>query len=199
MCDWQTILTCACNELTSFEYVVQAMTGNWSYWIFRNFAWKNSWDHLWSTYFRRVSAFWNHCASVRLPSVRFSSLCFFGAKWIIEHNQAAHLAWPTTWPFGLLRPLVYSAQIRDQPKSRFLGSAKMKVHGIMVLDAILFGVSILSLVNTDCDTYMQIRYHSRFFDCILHPNLSATLDTDQKLPLSCLRISYQSLAECHLP
>ena len=140
--------TCACNELTSFEYDRKLKLFN-----FQKLAWKNLWDHLWSTYFRRVSAFWNHCASVRLPSVRFSSLCFFGAKWIIEHNQAAHLAWPTTWPFGLLRPLVYSAQIRDQPKPRFLGSAKMKVHGIMVLDAISFGVSILSLVNTDCDTY----------------------------------------------
>ena len=36
------------------------------------------------------------------------------------------------------------------------------------------------------------RYHSRFFDCLAHPNLSATLATDQKWPLSHLRISYQS-------
>ena len=42
------------------------------------------------------------------------------------------------------------------------------------------------------------RYHSRFFDYLSHPNLSATLATDQKWPLSCLRIFYQSLAECHL-
>ena len=41
------------------------------------------------------------------------------------------------------------------------------------------------------------RHHSRFFDCLAHPNLSATLATDQKWPLSHLRISYQSLAECH--
>ena len=46
---------------------------------------------------------------------------------------------------------------------------------------------------------LHIRYHLRFFDCLVaHPNLSATLATDQKWPLSCLRISYQSLAECHL-
>ena len=38
-----------------------------------------------------------------------------------------------------------------------------------------------------------------FFNCIAHPNLSATLATDQKWPLSCVRISFQSLAECHLP
>ena len=38
------------------------------------------------------------------------------------------------------------------------------------------------------------RYHSRFFDCLAHPNLSATLATDQKCPLSHLCISYQSLA-----
>ena len=41
------------------------------------------------------------------------------------------------------------------------------------------------------------RHHSRFFDCLAHPNLSATLATDQKRPLSHLCISYQSLAECH--
>ena len=46
-------------------------------------------------------------------------------------------------------------------------------------------------------TYVPIRHHSRFFDCLAHPNLSATLATDQKWPLSHLRISYQSLAECH--
>ena len=45
--------------------------------------------------------------------------------------------------------------------------------------------------------YLYIRDHSRFFDCLVHPNLSATLATDQKWPLSCLCISYQSLAECH--
>ena len=43
-------------------------------------------------------------------------------------------------------------------------------------------------------------YVRQKFDCLEHPNLSATLATNQKLPLSrCLRISYQSLAECYLP
>ena len=46
---------------------------------------------------------------------------------------------------------------------------------------------------------MFLRYHSRFFNCLSHPNLCATLATDQKWPLNCLRISYQSLAKCHLP
>jgi hypothetical protein len=41
------------------------------------------------------------------------------------------------------------------------------------------------------------RHNSRFFDCLAHPNLSATLTTDQKWPLTHLPISYQSLAECH--
>ena len=45
---------------------------------------------------------------------------------------------------------------------------------------------------------MYPRYHSRFFDPLAHSNLRATLATDQKWPLSCLRITYQSLAECHL-
>ena len=40
-----------------------------------------------------------------------------------------------------------------------------------------------------------IRCLSRFFDCLAHSNLSATLATDQKCPLSCRRISYLSLAE----
>ena len=41
---------------------------------------------------------------------------------------------------------------------------------------------------------MFIRYILRFFDCLAHPNLSATYATDQKSPLCHLRISYQSLA-----
>ena len=46
---------------------------------------------------------------------------------------------------------------------------------------------------------LNITYLSRFLDCLAHPNLSPTLATDQKWPLSCLCISYQILAECHLP
>ena len=46
---------------------------------------------------------------------------------------------------------------------------------------------------------MFIRYLSRFFDHLAHPNLRATLATDQKWQLGFRRISYQSLAECHLP
>ena len=38
-----------------------------------------------------------------------------------------------------------------------------------------------------------------FFDCLANPNLSASLATDQKWHFSCLCISYQSLAQCHLP
>ena len=47
-----------------------------------------------------------------------------------------------------------------------------------------------------CSTwkYFSNRHLSRFFDCLGHPNLSTTLATDQKWPLSHLRISYQSLA-----
>ena len=43
-------------------------------------------------------------------------------------------------------------------------------------------------------TYIYIRYLLRFFDCLAHPNLSATFATDEKWPLCHLRISYQSLA-----
>ena len=41
---------------------------------------------------------------------------------------------------------------------------------------------------------MYIRYLLRFFDCLAHPNLSATFATDEKWPLCHLPISYQSLA-----
>ena len=41
---------------------------------------------------------------------------------------------------------------------------------------------------------IYIRYLLRFFDCLAHPNLSATFATDQKWPLCHLHISYQSLA-----
>ena len=44
---------------------------------------------------------------------------------------------------------------------------------------------------------LTTRYLLRFFDCLAHPNLCATIATNQKLPLSHLHISYQSLAECH--
>jgi hypothetical protein len=32
---------------------------------------------------------------------------------------------------------------------------------------------------THC-TYLRIKHHSRFFECLAHPNLSATLATDKK-------------------
>ena len=40
----------------------------------------------------------------------------------------------------------------------------------------------------------KFRYLLRFFDCLAHPNLSATFATDQKWPICHLLISYQSLA-----
>ena len=56
-----------------------------------------------------------------------------------------------------------------------------------------------SLPEVSSQWYVRNRYLSRFFDCLAHPNLSAAFAIDQKLTLSCRRISYQSLAECHLP
>ena len=38
------------------------------------------------------------------------------------------------------------------------------------------------------------RYLLRIFECLAHPNQSATFATDQKWPICHLRISYQSLA-----
>ena len=45
-------------------------------------------------------------------------------------------------------------------------------------------------MNDDIDYYVDVliiiinRYHSRFFDCFVHPNLIETLTTDQKWPLT---------------
>jgi hypothetical protein len=38
----------------------------------------------------------------------------------------------------------------------------------------------LFLINNTTFYVISIRYLSRFFDCLVHPNLSATLATDQK-------------------
>ena len=43
--------TCACNDLTSFEYEVHTMTGNGSYVNLKKLAWQNSWNHIkWITF-----------------------------------------------------------------------------------------------------------------------------------------------------
>ena len=54
----------------------------------------------------------------------------------------------------------------------------------------------LGSIRTDSPK-VNIRHLLWFFDCLAHLNLSATLATDLKWPLGHLRISYQSLAECH--
>ena len=60
--------TCVCNDLTSFEYEVQGMTGNGSYLKMQKLAWRNSWNHFKLTYCWRVLAIWNQCASRRWAS-----------------------------------------------------------------------------------------------------------------------------------
>ena len=42
--------------------------------------------------------------------------------------------------------------------------------------------------------WLNTRYLLRFFDCLAHPNLSATFTTDDKWPICHLCISYQILA-----
>ena len=62
-------------------------------------------------------------------------------------------------------------------------------------------ITVFESSNTSCIQYkrfpqikVHIRYLLRFFDCLAHPNLSATFATDEKCPLCHLCISYQSLA-----
>ena len=70
-----------------------------------------------------------------------------------------------------------------------------------ILDSMPFSYfamrKVYNLLESLNSTYLYSRHLSRYFDCLAHPNLSATLATDQKWPLSYLRISCQSLAECH--
>ena len=49
-----------------------------------------------------------------------------------------------------------------------------------------------------CSHIMYSRYLSRFFDCLAHPNLSATLATDQKRPLTLIGMNYESKKKAHL-
>ena len=61
---------------------------------------------------------------------------------------------------------------------------------------IVFCSIFLPLLIVQFSAYRRvyIRYLLRFFDCLTHPNLSATFATDQKWPICHLCISYQSLA-----
>ena len=65
-----TVHTFVCNDLTKFEYVVLAMTGNGSYLYLLKLARNNSWNHFGWTYFRWVLAFKNHCEA---PNARTMS------------------------------------------------------------------------------------------------------------------------------
>ena len=59
---------------------------------------------------------------------------------------------------------------------------------------ILYSKYLLGGQNEFGHYRLQIRYILRFFDCLANQNLSATFDTDEKLSLCHLHISYQSLA-----
>ena len=43
--------------------------------------------------------------------------------------------------------------------------------------------TLLEQESIEWTPYVSSRYHSRFFDCLAHPNISATLATDQKMTL----------------
>ena len=51
-----------------------------------------------------------------------------------------------------------------------------------ILKFVLYAVALLGgvLCYSTQGQWLNIRYHSRFFDCLAHPNLCATLATDQK-------------------
>ena len=65
--------THACNDLTNFEYVVHAMTGNGCYLNLQKLACKNSWNHFGQTFFWRVLAIENHCAAAWYPAAASAS------------------------------------------------------------------------------------------------------------------------------
>ena len=72
--------------------VANAMTGNRNY-VNRLKAWKNSWNHIKWTYFRRVLAIWNHCETPRRSDFRMTylSACnssVFFPKKIVKSRRA---------------------------------------------------------------------------------------------------------------
>ena len=54
--------TCACHDLTNFEFEGNTIAGNGSYVNLQKLAEKNLWNH--RTYFWRVLAFCNHCETL---------------------------------------------------------------------------------------------------------------------------------------
>ena len=63
---------CACNDLTGFEYVEDAMTVNGSYVNLLKLAWKNSWNHIkWITFSVSFSCMKPLCAGPWNGSMRY--------------------------------------------------------------------------------------------------------------------------------
>ena len=59
----------------------------------------------------------------------------------------------------------------------------------------MIGMNLINKLLLTVRIDYRIDVFQEFFDCSVRPNLSATLATDQKLPLNCLRIpSYQSFS-----
>ena len=50
------------------------------------------------------------------------------------------------------------------------------------------GCRPLWILILDCTYYSKIRYISRFFDCLVHPNLDATLDDHKDIFVSLIKV-----------
>ena len=74
----------------------------------------------------------------------------------------------------------------DITHSEFCGRSEMRCEKSMSDRCHNNKISVVTACTVLC---IAIRYHSRIFDCLAHPKLSAALATDQQWPLSCLRIS----------
>ena len=74
-----------------------------------------------------------------------------------------------------------------------------KIQGLVKSESPRTFVKTTSPIRIFCGTYYIVtRHHSRFFDCLTHPNLSATLGIDQKWPLRWLIDSETASANQHL-
>ena len=96
---------------------------------------------------------------------------------IINRNDGAHFLWQ-------LRP-VFTNLVHTLQRGRFVFNFSF-----------ILQIKILQK-NIRNPRQLCRRYLFIFFYCLAHPNLSASFATNQRWPLSHLRISYQSLVECH--
>ena len=131
---------------------------------------------------------------------------FFYSKCCHTSKKASYIMVPSLQRSAMRSSASQSSQNKTyvrlsmkQPQDQQLTSIPTATAGAFSCYQTLIDINNSKYHTHETGKNIFIRYLWRFFDCLAYPNLSATLATDQKLPLSFHCISYQSLAKCHLP